>query len=350
MKHSNYLFLSLVLMMDVFVSYGQNCDCRKEFGHLVRKVENDYAGFRDKVNSSTIEDYKRHTDRFRGRALQIRSFHKCTMILEDWLTFFDDRHLSIEVETNRYYTYKRIGPDAVMLRIPSFSWDAKELVDSLILKNKKEIASTPILIIDLRGNGGGTDYCYVELLPFIYTNPYISKGVEWWASQGNIDYFEKALQEGNIKQGKEEETKALIDSLKKHKDSFVELDQSDTTQRDSVYKMPAMVGVIVDDYCASSCEQFVLAAKNSKKTIVFGTQTLGVLDYSNSVPEDLLTEGLRIRYPMTRSTRLPDYPIDNIGIEPDVEINLPVNLNVKSDIDEWVLFVYEYLKNNALER
>lgn len=42
---------------------------------------------------------------------------------------------------------------------------------------------------------------------------------------------------------------------------------------------------------------------------------------------------------MTRSQRLPEYPIDNIGIEPDVKINLPDNLNLKSDIDDWVLFV-----------
>lgn len=332
--------------MDVIVSYGQNCDCPKEFEHLVGKVESDYAGFRDKVNSNTIEDYKRYTDSFRAKALEISSFHKCTMILEDWLTYFNDKHLLIEIETNRYYTFKRISNDAVMLRIPSFSWDAKELIDSLILKNKQEITSSPILIIDLRGNGGGTDYCYLELLPLIYTNPYVSKGVEWWASQGNIKYFEKALKEGNIKQGMEKETESFIDSLKKHKDSFAQLDKLDYVQRDTIYPMPLMVGVIVDDFCASSCEQFVLEAKNSKKVTFFGTQTLGVLDYSNSVPEDLLTEGLRIRYPMTRSTRLPDFPVDNIGIKPDVEINLPVNLNVKSDIDEWVWFVYKYLKNN----
>jgi len=339
------LFL-LVLSFNVFLAYGQNCDCPKEFDNLVKKVESDYAGFKDKVNSQTIEDYKKYTDSYRVQAQKIRSFKKCTMFFDDWLHFFNDKHLSIEVETNIYFTYKKINSDAVLLRIPNFSWNNKALIDSLILKNKSEITSTPILIIDLRGNSGGTDYCYVELLPFIYTNPYNSKGVEWWASQGNIDFFEKSVKEGTIKKGKEEETKILIDSLKKHKDTFVQMYKADATKRDSVYKTPQLVGVIVDDFCASSCEQFILAAKNSKKTTVFGTQTLGVLDYSNSVPEDLLTKGLQIRYPMTRSTRLPEYPIDNIGIKPDVEINLPVNLNVKSDIDDWVLFVYDYLKKN----
>ena len=345
-KTMRKLFL-LVLSLNVFLIYGQNCDCLKEFDYLVKKIESDYAGFKDKVNSQSIEDYKKHTERYRVQAQKIRSFRKCTMILDDWLRFFNDKHLSIQVELNIYFTYKRISPDAVLLRIPNFSWNNKELIDSLILKNKPEITTTPILIIDLRGNGGGTDYCYVELLPFIYTNPYPTQGVQWWASQGNIDFFEKSVKEGTIREGREEETKALIDSLKNHKGSFVQMYKSGDINRDTVYKTPQIVGVIIDDFCASSCEQFVLAAKNSIKTTIFGTQTLGVLDYSNSVPEDLLTKGLQIRYPMTRSTRLPDYPIDNIGIKPDVEINLPVNLNVKSDIDDWVLFVYDYLKKNA---
>lgn len=342
--------LLIMLFFNGFLVYGQNCDCSKEFDYLVKKVESDYAGFKDKVNSKTIKEYNKYTESYRAQAQKIRSFKKCTMFFDDWLRFFNDKHLSIQTEANIYFTYKKINSDAVLLRIPGFSWNDKALIDSLILKNKSEITSTPILIIDLRGNGGGTDYCYVELLPLIYTNPYISSGVEWWASQGNIDYFEKSLKEGNIKKGKEEETRILTDSLKKHEGSFVRMYNSGTIKRDSVYEMPQMVGIIVDDFCASSCEQFILSAKNSKKTTVFGTQTLGVLDYSNSVPDDLLTKGLHIRYPMTRSTRLPDYPIDNIGIKPDVEINLPVNLNVKSDIDDWVLFVYDYLKNNKNAR
>ena len=334
----------LLLSFNVFLVYGQNCDCPKEFDFLVKKIENDYAGFKDKVNSKTINDYNEHTEKIKSQTEQIRSFQRCTMVLESWLRFFNDKHLSIEIDKNIYFTYKRINSEAVLLRIPEFSWNYKDLIDSLILTNKSEITSTPILIIDLRGNGGGTDYCFQELLPLIYTNPYIKEGAEYWASQGNIDLFEKALKEGTIKKGREKETEAFVDSLKKYKNSFYQPPNFKTITSDTIYKTPQMVSVIIDDYCASSCEEFILSAKNSAKTTIFGTQTLGVLDYSNSDSEDLLTKGFRIRYPMTRSTRLPEFPIDNIGIKPDVEINLPVNLNVKSDIDDWVLFVYDYFK------
>jgi hypothetical protein len=334
-----------MLSMSLCSAYGQNCDCPKEFDYLVKKIESDYAGFNDKVNNKTIKDYKKYTESHRVQAEKTRSFQKCTIVLDSWLRFFNDKHLGIEIVKNIFFTYKRINADAALLRIPSFAWSNKALIDSLILKNKAEITSTPILIIDLRGNSGGTDYCYLDLLPLIYTNPYISEGVEWWASEGNIEYFEKTLQNGTFKKGMEGQTQALIDSLKKHNGSFFE-ERSISIKRDSVYKTPQTVGVIIDDFCGSSCEQFILIAKNSKKTTVFGTQTLGVLDYSNGVPENLLTKGLYIKYPMTRSARLPEYPIDNIGIKPDGEINLPVNLNVGSDIDDWVMFVYDYLKKN----
>lgn len=339
-------FLLVVLFFNVILSYGQNCDCQKEFDFLVNKIEKDYAGFKDKVNSSNFEEYNKYTEHIRTKTKYTRTFRRCTMVLDEWLKFFNDKHLSLSSESNIFFTYKRIDDNAILLRIPSFAWERKPMIDSLILKNKKEITSIPILIIDLRGNGGGTDYSYLELLPLLYTNPYKTKGVEWWASQGNIDFFEKSFKEGNIKKGKENELKLLIETLKNHPNTFVQVegDKTEDEKPDTIYKNPKFVGVIVDDNCASSCEQFILAAKNSSKTTIFGTQTLGVLDYSNSVPENLLTKGLTIRYPMTRSARLPENPIDNIGIKPDVEINLPVNLNVRSDIDDWVIFVNDYLK------
>ena len=214
-------FLFVVLFFNVILSFGQNCDCPKEFDFLVNKIEKDYAGFKDKVNGSNIEEYNKFTELIRTKTKNTQTFRRCTTVLDEWLKFFNDKHLSLSSEFNIYFTYKRIDDNAILLRIPNFAWESKAMIDSLILKNKKEITSTPILIIDLRGNGGGTDYSYLELLPLLYTNPYKTKGVEWWASQGNIDFFEKSFKEGNIKKGKENEMKLLIETLKKHPNTFV---------------------------------------------------------------------------------------------------------------------------------
>lgn len=339
------LLTSILLLLSIN-SFGQSCNCLENFEDLEMKVENDYAGFTDKVNEWTKPEYEKHTEFYRKRIAETTTTQKCVLLMKEWLGFFNDKHLSISVSMDVYWTFTLIDSNTLLFRIPDFTWSSKPIIDSLIRTNYDLIAKTPILIIDLRGNGGGIDYSYLELLPFLYTHPYESMGVEWLASEGNIELFENSLKTGNVRKGHEEDLVSQVSLMKANQGSFIatEVTKTDTVLRDSVFMYPQKVGLIVNDFCASTCEQFILDGKNSSKTTVFGTYTLGVLDYSNSVPVSLPMENLSLRYPMTRSQRLPDYPIDNIGIEPDVEINLPENLNLKSDIDDWVLFVKDYLE------
>lgn len=337
------LFVIIFILASIGL-YGQNCNCLENFDYLKAKIENDYAGFSDKVNELTKTEYDKHTEFFRKKISETTTTQRCVLLMEKWLEYFNDKHLRISMELNIYWTFKLIDSSAILFRIPDFSWDSKPIIDSLIRTNYVLITKTPILIIDLRGNGGGIDYSYLELLQFIYTHPYESKGVEWLASKGNVEYFENAIETGKIRKGHEEDVINQIRIMKDKLNSFVALDSTELIERDSILEFPQKIGLIVNDFCASSCEQFILAGKNSSKTIVFGTNTLGVLDYSNTVPVSLPVENISLRYPMTRSQRLPDYPIDNIGIEPDVKINLPDNLNLRDDIDEWVLFVKDYLE------
>ncbi len=343
------LTVIIIIIQSSFFVISQNCNCLENFNYLETKISNDYAGFNDKVNASTAGEYNRITDFYRKKAKEVSSIKRCELLLDKWLELFNDKHLNLELTKNIYWTFKMIDSSTILFRIPNFAWESKPIIDSLIRTNFEIITSTPILIIDLRGNGGGIDYSYLELLPLIYTHSYEAKGISWRASEGNINFFEEALEAGTIRKGQEEETKELINALKSNQNTFVTVDQSDTIIRDTIYKYPLKVGIIVNDFCASSCEQFVLSAKNSNKTTIFGTNTLGVLDYSNTVPVDMPLENFQIRYPMTRSNRLPDYPIDNIGIAPDVRITLPDNLNLKSEVDDWVLFVRDYLEKEISE-
>ena len=339
MKKLTFLFFILAASVS-----GQNCDCKKFLEVLIDKVKLDYPGYQDKVNASTKAEYDVFTKSTLAKAGQTGTFNRCKIILEDWLKFFRDEHLHLFIETNRFWTYKKISNSTTMLRLPSFGYDEKPIIDSLISNHLKEITSTPNLIIDLRGNGGGIDFSYQNLLPLIYSNPYYSDAVEWYASEGNLKSFEDALASGNIRKGGEEWTKKLIRLMKEHRGSFVVMDPPDTIKEDTVFSNPKKVGLIIDDYCGSSCESFILDAKHSSKVTVFGCRTFGVLDYSNTSPEKLVMDGLSVYMPKTRSTRLPENPIDNIGIAPDVEINLPYNLNVRDHVDDWVTFVKNYLE------
>jgi len=122
-------------------------------------------------------------------------------------------------------------------------------------------------------------------------------------------------------------------------------------QNDTIYKYPRRVGIIINDGNASSAEQFLLEARESSKTILFGNcNTAGVLDYSNAVEENLPSGRYSLTYPMTRSRRLPDHPIDNIGIAPDVIIPYPSVPQLFDRLDPWVYYVKCYLELGNSEK
>ena len=244
------------------------------------------------------------------------------------------------------------------LRLPSFG---SEKAGSLVAKHWNEIISRPNLIIDIRNNGGGQDIYYRKLLTLLYTKPYLSKGVEWYATPGIIKMFEDALKQGQILNGEEgiKWTKLLLEEMKKNKGGFVVhplMGNDEIIKYDTVYKYPKRVGVIINERNGSSAEQFILSAKQSEKVILFGDRnTAGVLDYSNGVPTILPSGKYQLYFPMTRSRRLPENHIDNIGIAPDIMIPYPSTRQqcdrldswryfVNDRLDSWVYFVMQYLE------
>ena len=241
----------------------------------------------------------------------------------------------------------KLSDSTFYLRITSFEDDEAEVA---VRKHWSEITSIPNLIIDIRGNGGGQDNFYQILADLIYTNPYESKGVEWYATRNNIEMFETALKNGTLKNGEEgiRWTNALLNEMKKNVGGFViqpMMAHDETVERDTVFPLPKRVGIIIDDGVASSAEQFLLDAKESSKVLLFGNcNTAGVLDYSNAVRENLPSHKYELIFPMTRSRRLPDHPIDNIGISPDVYIPYPATLQLFDRLDQWVYYVKDYLE------
>ncbi len=251
---------------------------------------------------------------------------------------------------NTYPLALYLDDSTYYLRIPSFYSNTG---NEFVLKHWDEIMSRPNLIIDIRNNGGGQDNYYEELARLIYTKPIETKGVEWYASKGNIKYFEDAMEKGEIRNGEEgmKWTEALVEAMKKNIGGFVthpySLNDIPTGKKDTIYSMPRKIGIIINGGNASSAEQFLLAARQSDKVILFGNcNTAGVLDYSNITPNPLPSNNYQLWCPMTRSKRLPENPIDNIGIAPDVIIPFPATEQLYDKLDDWVYFVKNYLNLN----
>jgi len=250
---------------------------------------------------------------------------------------------------NTYPVATYLSDSTYYFRFSSFY---TEEVSKQVKKHWNEIVSRPNLIIDIRNNGGGLDQYYQILLKLIYTKPYESKGVEWYASEGNIKSFEDAINNGHILGGEEglRWTKVLVEEMKKNKGGFAVhpmMGSDNIIKLDTILRYPKRVGVIINEGNASSAEQFLLAAKESDKVILFGNQnTAGVLDYSNMESTLLPSSKYELLYPMTRSRRLPDHPIDNIGIAPNVIIPFPATEQLYDRLDCWVYFVKDYLEFN----
>lgn len=216
----------------------------------------------------------------------------------------------------------QIGLTTYNLRIKSFDGQFAKQIETVIKENEILLKSKPYLILDLRYNGGGSDNAYNPLLPFIYTNPVQGIGVDVFSTPANIIAWQKMMTE-NDNYFSADDKKELYDLIKRMQDNPFKLissadDGTDTLP--SVYKYPKKIAIIINEGCGSTTEQFLLEAKQSKKVILVGKTTAGVLDYSNVRQVDFSCMDYILGYSTTRSRRIPDNAIDNIGIKPNVSM------------------------------
>jgi C-terminal processing protease CtpA/Prc len=229
---------------------------------------------------------------------------------------------------------QKLNANTVYFRLPTFNHEVKPVVDSLIAANHDLIADTPNLIIDVRNNGGGSDITYAELIQFLYTNKIVLVNNSIWSSTDNIQKFKNILDDPEYPESSKAYLRNLVQRLETSPGAFVKKNDN-TLKRKVTLKYPANVVILINRYCASSCEEFVLAARQSKKVTLMGENTMGVLDYANVHTLDLPCAGWGLQYATSRTNRLPDFPIDNIGIKPSIKI--PEGKN-------WLEFAVEYLK------
>ena len=102
-------------------------------------------------------------------------------------------------------------------------------------------------------------------------------------------------------------------------------------------KSPAQIVVLANNHTGSAAENFLLNAKQSKKVKLLGIPSSGVLDYANAMFFDYGCNNYKLLMPTYRSFRLPNYPIDNIGVQPDVYLD--------ESVEDWVKFAVDYLEN-----
>jgi hypothetical protein len=219
--------------------------------------------------------------------------------------------------------YRPLTTATGYLRIPSFNGGLHAQLDSVY----RLVAAAPPrnLLIDVRGNGGGSDGNVAGLVPFLYTAPFQDdQREEYYVTPDNVqrlaDYY-RGMQRDSASYGA-----AALQHLRttlrwlQQAPSGQFLTNTTATLKTftGVATQPERVVILYDRGCASSCETLLFWAKHSTKTTLAGEHSGGYVGYGNvfSVPTPCLG------FVLTSTTlRLPNQvPYEAVGVAPDVSL------------------------------
>jgi C-terminal processing protease CtpA/Prc len=214
---------------------------------------------------------------------------------------------------------QKLNANTLYLRLPTFNHTAKPKIDSLLELMHDLITETPNLIIDVRNNGGGSDVTYSEVIKYLYTGPIKVVSSNIWSSEDNIQKFETLAGDKGYPESSRKYFQRTANELRGKPNSFYKR-PDETIRLRRVLPYPKKIVILMNRNCASSCEQFILAAAYSDKVTLMGENTAGILDYGNVHSLSFPCSGWVLQYATSRTNRLPDFPVDNIGLEPRIKL------------------------------
>lgn len=297
----------------------------------------DYPGYREKV-AGHERQLAALTDSVRAVARTSDEYQICIPALHRWTDFFRDPHITgpwqsaPPKETARGNAGQGVSkqpvndPDrpslqflddsSATLRLPSFDATYKPVVDSVMAAHESQLRSTPYLIIDVRGNGGGYTGSYASVTPLIYSGPFHEAGIDVWASPANVAHYRQLARDTSLSLADRATITSFLARAEGHLNEFVELSPDTIIRPDTVFAVPRRVAVLVDSACASSCEDFLLHVRQSTKVTLLGSHSRGMDDYGE-IRGVWLPGWRRVVLP---TNRMRGPRIDNTGIAPAVPV------------------------------
>ena len=335
----------------------KNLECY-EFG--IKELEQNYAGFEFKVTDERRPEYEQIKQEYRD-SIAMGVMYGPAGVAE-MCCYMQDYHLgcSFRMWSNRFPMHwanygqemQKYAPQPVatkvddqtfLLRFPScmgddayvkWTWDAVE---------QYRQSGCTHLIVDIRGNGGGSDWQYYPIMRILYRQPGKTHGTMLRNSADNRDRW-------SLFGPEDEWIKALQDSAAAHADEpwFAITPEQEIHEEDSVDpRRPEKAAIIIDHSVASSGEQLLLDVRSVAPDVKFygRDNSLGCIDISNCVVVELPHYPNRMQIPTTASRRLftGERLIDGYGIEPDVRLDLALPDSLTDNVDEWVLHVAKLL-------
>ena len=116
------------------VIFGQNCNCDSLFTESQKIVEDNYAGWFDKVNSSNQLAYDEWTTQKYLQAQKITEDSLCSNQIKEWLSFFKDKHLRIRYNKPKSNSNDQL--ESKEIKILSTNFSESQIIDYLSTTKK----------------------------------------------------------------------------------------------------------------------------------------------------------------------------------------------------------------------
>jgi len=236
--------------------------------------------------------------------------------------------------------------DVIVLSIPSHDPKYRPALEALVEQHAAALERAPLLIVDLRGNEGGSSGTTRVLEPYYYSaeppdrsTPEVDAEAASpvvLASPANLRAFERWKEWYDP--DPEWLTKLLVE-LERRPGELVAFHESGGRDRpppNRISENPRRFAVLIDRGVVSAGEAFVLEVRRYDRVTVYGEPTGGSIDYQNVQMLRLADEerGFVLGYPtLAASATLPEGGHNATGILPDIEIG--------PDVEDPIGFILE---------
>jgi hypothetical protein len=252
-----------------------------------------------------------------------------------------DEQNALDPTDPRRPTIRSVGSSTIVVSVPSHSPEYASVLNELVEKYRERILSADNLIIDIRGDEGGSSWMTNVLNQFMVTKAKrpgrpAEKPVVV-SSPDNIAYFDQMKSQGWVPPHLVDRMKANPGRVIPFSDPESGDDPQPKSAEDSATPLPRNVAILIDGAVVSAGEAFVLAARENEKVTVFGEHTGGCIDYQNVTITRLLVcppLGLNFGYPtLAASDKLPLGGFNSTGVAPTVNIGVKVKDKIGFVID-----------------
>jgi Peptidase family S41 len=229
-------------------------------------------------------------------------------------------------------------PDSqtLVIHMPYFEQSYVSVYDSLMKANADALQQVSTLILDIRGNPGGSVRCVAPLLPYVCTGPIENANVYRLCSADLIAEARRSLnaftREGDTMRAGWQQK--YMDSLVRYQGHFW-FRPGGVSPCLSVPNSIRNVAILMDHGTRSAAELMVLYFRQSSKVRLFGEASGGAVDYSDLLSYELPRSHFKLWVASSkRGVTSWDPAYDETGI--------PVNVEIADSESDWVGFVRKY--------